>query len=63
MTAKDLIEELQKADPEAEVIIWDWNGGDEKHNYTQPTLDPSRFEGIFMLNRDLSYQGKITLKA
>lgn len=63
MTVKSLIEALQQADQDADVIIWDWNGGNELRNYVQPVLDASNFDGVFMLLKGLSYHGEIKRKS
>lgn len=62
MKVKDLIEELQKADQEASVVIWDWNDGDERHRFAEPTINAGRFKGIFMLYESMRYRGEIELK-
>jgi hypothetical protein len=57
VTVEMLAASLKDADPKAYVALWDWNGGDEKHNYVQPILDPNRYEGVFMLSKDLPCRG------
>ena len=62
MKVKDLIEMLKETDQEAEIVLWNWNAGNEIYSFVQPIIEADRFENIFVLNAELRYYDQPKLK-